>query len=436
MHSVHLVIWLAFVTQNHAEEVVKMRTSEVQHSQDELVDKLVGKLVDRARKAVCHHGANLNYATLAKAHRYKKSLHNTPHNTLHGIPYNTRDYTPRTIRSSPKSPKGHIQEPVSMRRIHEPELRISALRAEIGVTEPAEAAKARAVAPAVLPAAPAAAILTSTKKWVEDTVNQTTQFKPLAHGAAGERPWVIAVFGPSCSGKSCFASHLYSLLTGKNKEAVFQDSFFKYEMYEERHTSPFKVVNGHNWRDWETPEGMDYAKLIQHVQTHVQTSKSDPTQDRCLVIEGFSLFAKEESSKLFDLAIHVDIDKETAWNRRLQRAQGMSHLPGGMGDPNYVNYEVIQNYAKDEDKDVILADAKKLYPEDGDYAWLHMYFDEVIWPTAIEQHNIAMSHINNLRLPWKSIPSSDETRKDEWMKENGNVLAQWVKSVIDKACDS
>ena len=107
-----------------------------------------------------------------------------------------------------------------------------------------------------------------------------------------------------------------------------------------------------------------------------------------------------------DHVIEIRISCEVAWQRRLARALSMA--AGAQDASGMDNYEQLHVYAVEEDYAKIRADAAAavaahggaaaVYPAvgaaaakttadlsgaAGEYDWLRLYFDEVIWPEAM-----------------------------------------------------
>eukprot|EP00747_Dinoflagellata_sp_TGD_P170880 gnl/TRDRNA2_/TRDRNA2_203607_c0_seq1.p1 gnl/TRDRNA2_/TRDRNA2_203607_c0~~gnl/TRDRNA2_/TRDRNA2_203607_c0_seq1.p1 ORF type:complete len:313 (+),score=47.19 gnl/TRDRNA2_/TRDRNA2_203607_c0_seq1:105-1043(+) len=227
------------------------------------------------------------------------------------------------------------------------------------------------------------------------------------------KPLVVAIYGPSCSGKTTIGSELYSSLNGiAGMRAPSIDAHFKFDKYDADHTAPTIRVDGHLWKDWETADAIDWDSQVKDIQEMIERHRSD--RRRFLVVEGFLLFDKPESRALFDIAIVMDISKEEAWRRRLARAQSMLGLPEGIGENT--NYEVLPTYiTSDVDAEERLAIAKAKYPAEGDYAWLKMYFEDVIWPAAQQHKEKAQLVMKGMGIPVKTVSASGYANEEEWM---------------------
>jgi hypothetical protein len=104
-----------------------------------------------------------------------------------------------------------------------------------------------------------------------------------------------------------------------------------------------------------------------------------------LQVEGHVLAGSPELLATFDVIITVSVTAETAWGRRRSRADEMQGWPEGTGDN--CNYEILVNYKRACDTAAtFLAPARARYGEDeGNLAWLRLYFEEVLWPAAEAQ---------------------------------------------------
>ena len=64
--------------------------------------------------------------------------------------------------------------------------------------------------------------------------------------------------------------------------------------------------------------------------------------------------------------------------------------------------------------------------EHGEYDWLRLYFEEVIWPTAEEQLGriSAFSSRDDARL--LRLDVSDSPEKEEWLKTSVACVFEWL----------
>merc|ERR1711953_1451677 len=105
----------------------------------------------------------------------------------------------------------------------------------------------------------------------------------------------------------------------------------------------------------------------------------------------------------------------------------MKHLPPGMSTgEEQRNYEVPMMYLRStDDLDTFSATAKEKYPEDGDLAFLRQYFDEVIWPAALEQQRVA----EKVDIPKLRIHAGDPPGKEAWIKASIDKAADFVRKL-------
>jgi len=197
-------------------------------------------------------------------------------------------------------------------------------------------------------------------------------------------------------------------------EAIHGDDFFVFDQYC-TDSCPTKQVGTHVWKDWESISAIDWEELVDGVEK----AKVDPTCPKYIVVEGFLLLAKPESRALFDAVVEVPISKEECWRRRRGRAEGMSHLPPGFStSEEEKNYEILETYVRsDADRDAMHAEAKKRYPEEGELAWLRMYFEEVVWPATLAQADES-AELERSGLPVLRIDAGAPPGKEEWKKAN------------------
>jgi len=145
------------------------------------------------------------------------------------------------------------------------------------------------------------------------------------------RPLVVGIVGVSCSGKSTIASRLARALNGKHaEEAICQDAFFDYDRYATDKCPVKKVTAGpckasmrsavetRHWKNWESPEAIDWGAFIAAVRDAAGGS------ERVVVVEGFLLHSWPESAALFDVIIAIDIADDLLWERRRARALSMA----------------------------------------------------------------------------------------------------------------
>jgi len=267
--------------------------------------------------------------------------------------------------------------------------------------------------------------------------------------------YVIAVCGGSCSGKTTIASSLAeelnklpvplarnssstsgqsnsmgsmrSLTRQKsahldptdaahhdNVSAICGDEFFMFDQYL-TNSCPTVEINGHIWKDWESADSLNWESFVDAVTK----AKNDPNGPKYIIVEGFLALAKPESRALFDAAIEVRLTKEECWKRRKGRALEMAGFPPGFSsDAGKRNYEVLPTYVK---SDVVegspshkaFVDAAATYQaEDGELAWLRMYFEEVIWPAALKQDE-EFQKVKS-QLPVLTVDATDPVGKDAW----------------------
>ena len=182
-------------------------------------------------------------------------------------------------------------------------------------------------------------------------------------------------------------------------------------------------MNGHVWKNWESVAAIEWARFVSELSRKVETAE----RATFLVVEGFLLLATTESQALFDAVIHLKISKEECWRRRRDRAIGMRHLPPGLGENK--NYEVLETYVtKDADVDAMRTEAAKTYSEEGELAWLRMYFEEVIWPASAEQAE-KVSQLAKRGFPILEVSADDPPGRRAWKLVNFPTCLGFVRNL-------
>ena len=139
---------------------------------------------------------------------------------------------------------------------------------------------------------------------------------------------IIAITGPSASGKSMLAKRLSELL-GKNRCLVLcQDDYYKDWSYLTRQER--KKIN------FDDAKAFDFALLEKHIaylkkgndievpqysfkQSKRLSIRYTLNARRYVIVEGLMPFLKNELRRLFDFKIYVDIDNAESLSRRLKR---------------------------------------------------------------------------------------------------------------------
>lgn len=141
-------------------------------------------------------------------------------------------------------------------------------------------------------------------------------------------PQVIAIAGPSCSGKSCIADGLVDQLGAAQCRCISLDHYY----HDLRHLSPEQRAQ----RDFDCPEALDGDLIARHVAqlkqglpvdipqydfaTHLRTdATAHLTPARYIIIEGLFALCYPDLLPLIDLGIYTDLDDDVALARRIQR---------------------------------------------------------------------------------------------------------------------
>jgi len=239
--------------------------------------------------------------------------------------------------------------------------------------------------------------------------------------------WVVGLVGMSCSGKSTSAASLSLELNGAEVLVLSQDDHFKYEQYL-TDECPRKDFDGHAWKDWETPKSVDWTAFA----TAIADAKAKSTSPY-LVVEGFQLCANPEILSLIDVVVVLDLPKADCWDRRKSRALSMRHLEPGVGDNK--NYEVLKTYIFGEEEEARIAEeavraaAAAGYSDDGDDAWLRLYFEEMVWPEAQRQRQ-DLSHVHDRGIPVLPLEASTPVGKEEWLAQRMPEAAAFVRRSV------
>lgn len=209
-------------------------------------------------------------------------------------------------------------------------------------------------------------------------------------------------------------------------EAIHADDFFVFDQYC-TDGCPIKQTSGHVWKDWESTSSIDWEGLVEGIQR----AKAQPMCPKYLVVEGFLLLAKPESRALFDAVVEVSISKDECWRRRRARAEKMGHLPPGFStSEEEKNYEVLETYVQSNvDQDAIHAEATSRYPDQGNLAWLRMYFEEVVWPASVEQADES-AKLSAGGLPVLRIDANTPAGKEEWKAANVPRSVEFCSRVL------
>lgn len=141
-------------------------------------------------------------------------------------------------------------------------------------------------------------------------------------------PKIIAVAGPSCSGKSCVARALVTALGESQCQSIALDHYYR----DLRHLSPAERAR----QDFDCPDAWESELLVQHV---AQLKRGEPviipqydftvhlrsavtatiTPAPFIILEGLFALCYPALLPLIDIGVFIDIDDDTALARRLQR---------------------------------------------------------------------------------------------------------------------
>merc|ERR1712157_608653 len=139
--------------------------------------------------------------------------------------------------------------------------------------------------------------------------------------------------------------------------------------------------------------------------------------------------AKPETRGLFSAVINIELSKDECWKRRRARAESMAHLPAGLSlSDEERNYEVLETYLRsDADRDAYKKAAADRFPDEGDLAFLRLYFEEVIWPASLAQ-KAEVTKLQEAGHPIMTVDADTPAGKDEWMAARFPDIVKFVKA--------
>jgi len=233
---------------------------------------------------------------------------------------------------------------------------------------------------------------------------------------------VVLVTGPTCSGKSTMAGKLAKKLNPEvvNPKVVAADDHFYWDSFA-NDTCQMTAVGDHTWKNWEVPSAVNWEALVEEVENVVKTNHL-----RYVVVEGFLLCWNLRLMELASAVIHIDLPEEEIWKRRLARAKSMQGLPEKMVIGT--NWEVLhvyttsQSYARCKSAADRIAD--RIPKNDRDYAWLRLYFEELIQPSVKEQSKYRAKHHQCLVLD-----GTKPTKEKLWAEDNIPNCLQFVSQL-------
>ena len=220
---------------------------------------------------------------------------------------------------------------------------------------------------------------------------------------------VVAVCGMSCSGKSTVSSVLraHAARQGAYVPVICLDDSYHEWMNEDpfrgQRTSlrPAGVApGGREWKNWESAACVDWQQFLDKLQAKVEVHKG---YTPFIIIEGFLVLEAPSVVAMCNDVVSIEVSAEVAWQRRLARALAMA--AGERDASGMDNYERLPVYAVEDDFEAIRVagaeavrksgGASAVYPAApdavaeadlrgaaGEYDWLRLYFEEVIWPEA------------------------------------------------------
>ena len=268
---------------------------------------------------------------------------------------------------------------------------------------------------------------------------------------------VIGVCGMSCSGKSTVSSVLRAHAAQYKAHVpviCLDDSFFEWMFDEPTPHGQTSVEppggGGRLWKNWESQLCINWPQFLRKLRAKIAVHSGYTPY---IVVEGFLLLEHPAALEMCDHVVSstpgpgasnrafaptigrhvqcraltcrsrrlcpcrcaVEVSKEVAWQRRLSRALAMAR--GAQDASGMDNYERLDVYALERDFARIRADAAAavarlgagtVFPRAHDaaartstdlsvaagaYDWLRLYFEEVIWPEALQ----VQRHVEEVR---------------------------------------
>eukprot|EP00908_Phaeocystis_cordata_P019407 Transcript_30916.p1 GENE.Transcript_30916~~Transcript_30916.p1 ORF type:complete len:441 (-),score=181.40 Transcript_30916:58-1380(-) len=242
----------------------------------------------------------------------------------------------------------------------------------------------------------------------------------LSSTAPGDIPTkVIGVCGMSCSGKSTVSSVLRAHAAQYKAHVpviCLDDSFFEWMFDEPTPHGQTSVEppggGGRLWKNWESQLCINWPQFLRKLRAKIAVHSGYTPY---IVVEGFLLLEHPAALEMCDHVVSIEVSKEVAWQRRLSRALAMAR--GAQDASGMDNYERLDVYALERDFARIRADAAAavarlgagtVFPRAHDaaartctdlsvaagaYDWLRLYFEEVIWPEALQ----VQRHVEEVR---------------------------------------
>jgi len=143
-----------------------------------------------------------------------------------------------------------------------------------------------------------------------------------------DRPLVIGIAGPSCSGKSGLARELCRLLANREPEILPLDAYYR----DLSHLPPAKADR----RNFDHPEALEWPLIEAHFEAlrrgepvahpiynfarHVREKervRMGPAG--LLLVEGLFALLRESLRSRYDLSVYIDVGETVSFTRRLER---------------------------------------------------------------------------------------------------------------------
>lgn len=194
------------------------------------------------------------------------------------------------------------------------------------------------------------------------SVVQVRSIRNVMVDKGAKRPFIVAIAGPSGSGKSKVSEYLQAKFSDVLHLSL--DDYFK---------DPRTFPKCGKWINWELPDNLDFNHLSRDLtqlregrQARVPDTLNPTTYERrtrivepcaIVIVEGFLVLYDENTRRLFDCKIFIDAPEELQIKRRLERTVGFlathkiyvaEHTE--VRDPDsieqYIRLVVVPNYRK------------------------------------------------------------------------------------------
>ena len=174
--------------------------------------------------------------------------------------------------------------------------------------------------------------LKSTKPSIESDTTNSATFSHSTKAEHTNKPTIIAIAGPSASGKTLFAQTLYDELVSELSEEgisiLYEDAYYR----EQSHLT----ISEREKTNYDHPDAFDHDLLIKHLgdlmenksilrpsycyKTHTRLEKTTLFHStKIILVEGILLLSNEKLRECFDIKVYMDTPLDVCLIRRIQR---------------------------------------------------------------------------------------------------------------------